>query len=207
MRPTPEMLMNNQSERISINQVTGLVLAGGRGSRLGEIDKGFLDFEDQSLIKRQLNWITPQVSSVLISANQNLSDYEAFGHKVLKDCSDEFLGPLQGIYQGLAACTREWLFVQPVDVPNLPNNTISMLLSSIDDLDKCKKPSIYFLESEVRKHYLSMLIAKAELCNLRNYLDQGKNKVADFLQLQNAICLNLGFGESCFKNINRFSDL
>ncbi|MCF6193920.1 MAG: molybdenum cofactor guanylyltransferase [Kangiellaceae bacterium] len=199
--------MTNQFDKLTLNQITGLVLAGGRGSRLGEIDKGFLDFEGQSLIKRQLTWLTPQVSSVLISANQNISEYENFGYRVLTDDIDEFLGPLQGIYQGLVTCKSEWLYVQPVDVPSLPKNTISMFINRVNNLDDSKKSGIYFLETEVRKHYLSMLIAKAELDNLRKFLAQRKNKVRDFLKLRRAACVNIGFNESCFKNINRPSDL
>jgi len=200
------MNTTNPTEIIVKSQITGLILAGGRGSRLGNVDKGLVERKGQSLIKSQLSWITPQVHTVLISANRNLIYYEEFGYKVLTDDSDEFMGPLQGIYQGLKTCKTDWLFVQPVDVPDLPNNTIRRLLKRIHSLKGTEKSGIYFLKSEEREHFLSMLISKTELANLQDYLLKNKRKVRGLLKLYDAVCLDLGINEVYFKNLNQPND-
>jgi molybdopterin-guanine dinucleotide biosynthesis protein A len=90
-------------------QVTGLILAGGEGRRMGGADKGLLSYQGRPLVAHVLARLAPQVAGVLISANRNLDEYRAFGHEVLPDATDVRVGPLAGLQAGLAACpTPGW---------------------------------------------------------------------------------------------------
>ena len=181
--------------------VSGLILAGGRGSRVDGQDKGLISFQGQPLIERQLNWLNSQVSEILISANRNLDQYTHYGHPVIRDQRTSFPGPLEGIFQGLADCTSEWLFVVPVDVPFLPENLIPHLFAEI----KPGERAIY-LKSQEREHYLLLLIHKSLSEALKRYNDSGQKRVRDFLHSVGARGVDLGIPETRFANLNQLDD-
>ena len=102
-------------------QITGLLLAGGRGSRMGGVDKGWLMLHGRPLAQHVLQRLRPQVGALLISANRHLEDYAALGAPVLRDPEDAaYAGPLAGIAAGLRACATPWLLSAPCDSPFLP---------------------------------------------------------------------------------------
>lgn len=107
--------------------VTGLILAGGRGTRMGNVDKGLQPFEGTSMAQRVLDRLQPQVQAVMISANQNLAAYAAFGVPVWPDNPVGFLGPLAGLYTGLQHCQTPLLVTAPCDSPFLPLDLVSRL--------------------------------------------------------------------------------
>jgi molybdenum cofactor guanylyltransferase len=114
--------------------ITGLVLAGGRGSRMGGIDKGLVRFRGRTLVERVIDRIRPQVGSLMISANRNVDAYRAFGYPVLLDAADglePFPGPLAGLLAGLRAATTPWLAAVPCDAPFLPPDLVSRLVASL----------------------------------------------------------------------------
>ena len=89
--------------------ITGLVLAGGLGRRMGRIDKGLALLDGQPMVTRVLERFRPQVGPLIINANQNLDDYARFGLPVVCDRVEGFAGPLAGLEAGLAACTTPYL--------------------------------------------------------------------------------------------------
>ncbi len=106
---------------ISPAEITGLLLAGGRGARMGGADKGLLQLNGESLARHALRRLRPQAGELLISANRNLADYASLGARVLPDeASQAFSGPLAGMAAGLRACTTPWLLCVPCDGPWLP---------------------------------------------------------------------------------------
>lgn len=113
--------------------ITGLVLAGGAGRRMGGADKGLLDWRGRPLVAWAIERLAPQVGQLMISANRNLDAYRAFGYPVLTDASTEFLGPLAGLRAGLAACKTPWLVCCPCDCPALPADLVARLLSAAED--------------------------------------------------------------------------
>jgi molybdenum cofactor guanylyltransferase len=115
-------------------EITGLVLAGGRGSRMGGVDKGLVEFNGRTLVERVIDRIRPQVGTLMISANRNVDVYRAFGHPVLLDAADgleAFPGPLAGLLAGLRAAATPWLATVPCDAPFLPADLVSRLVSSL----------------------------------------------------------------------------
>ena len=107
--------------------ITGLVLAGGKGSRMGTIDKGLQPFLGKPLFLHAVERLKPQVASVLISANRNESRYAKTGLTVLPDMPPIFSGPLAGFAAGLAHCSTPYLLVVPCDSPFFPDNLASEL--------------------------------------------------------------------------------
>jgi molybdopterin-guanine dinucleotide biosynthesis protein A len=97
--------------------ITALVLAGGRGSRMGGLDKGLLPFCGSCLAGAVLEAIRPQVGAVLVSANRNLDDYARLGAPVVQDGLPGFQGPLAGILAGLERATTPCLLTLPCDGP------------------------------------------------------------------------------------------
>ena len=100
--------------------ITGLVLAGGRGTRMGGVDKGLQSFNGLPLALHALLRLRPQVGEALINANRNLAAYESFGVPVWPDVLADYAGPLAGFLTGLERCETPWLLTVPCDTPLLP---------------------------------------------------------------------------------------
>ncbi|MBA3253488.1 MAG: molybdenum cofactor guanylyltransferase [Pseudomonadota bacterium] len=115
-----------------MKNVTGLVLAGGRGRRVGGADKGWLIYEGRPLIVSVVERFAPQVGPLLISANRNLERYAAFGEVVGDDVADvsgeRFAGPLIGALSGLRRARTDWVAIVPCDAPHLPTDLVPRLL-------------------------------------------------------------------------------
>lgn len=115
---------------IDTNDITGLVLAGGRGSRMGGVDKGLQNFHGVPLALHALRRLQPQVGHVLVSANRNLDAYGAFGAPVCVDALGDYPGPLAGFLAGLAHCTTPWLLTVPCDTPLFPADLAARLATA-----------------------------------------------------------------------------
>jgi len=100
--------------------ITATILAGGRGKRMGETDKGLQPLRDRSLVEWVLECIDPQVDELLIIANRNLERYLEFGYPVLSDRIADFAGPLAGLHAGLSQARSELVLAVPCDTPLLP---------------------------------------------------------------------------------------
>ena len=113
-------------------EITGLILAGGQGQRMGGSDKGLIDLDGRPLIAYVIARLAPQVSTILISANRNPAHYAALGGAaILPDEVADYPGPLAGILSGLRAATTPWLAVVPCDSPFLPLNLVSRLAGQV----------------------------------------------------------------------------
>lgn len=108
-------------------QVTGLVLAGGRGSRMGGVDKGLQPHRGQPLAQHALRRLQAQVGRAMVSANRNLDAYAAFGVPVWPDALPDHPGPLAGFLAGLAHCDTPYLVTVPCDTPNFPVDLVARL--------------------------------------------------------------------------------
>jgi len=110
-----------------------MVLAGGRGMRMGGADKGLLDYQGRPLVLNALDRLRPQVDRLAINANRHLDAYRAFGVPVLTDADDQFSGPLAGMLAGLAHCGTRWLAVVPCDAPHFPLDLVARLAAGRGD--------------------------------------------------------------------------
>jgi molybdenum cofactor guanylyltransferase len=119
------------------NDVTGVILAGGRGTRMGGVDKGLQNFRGMPLALHTMMRLAPQVGEVMINANRNLGAYESFGVPVWPDGNSEFAGPLAGFVVGLEHCETPYLVTVPCDTPLFPQDLVERLFEALerDDAD------------------------------------------------------------------------
>jgi molybdenum cofactor guanylyltransferase len=122
---------------IQSSEITALVLAGGRGSRMGGVDKGLQKFRDTPLALNALLRLQMQagglVGELMVNANRNLAAYEAFGHPVWPDTLPDYAGPLAGFLTGLSHCETPYLLTVPCDSPLFPLDLASRLAAAFDD--------------------------------------------------------------------------
>jgi molybdopterin-guanine dinucleotide biosynthesis protein A len=111
--------------------ITGLILAGGRGSRMGGVDKGLQLHHGVPLALHALQRLRPQVAAVAINANRNLPTYGAFGVPVWPDARPDFAGPLAGMLAGLSNCRTNFVATAPCDTPNFPPDLVARLAEAL----------------------------------------------------------------------------
>jgi molybdopterin-guanine dinucleotide biosynthesis protein A len=107
---------------IEKDDITAVILAGGRGTRMGGADKGLQNFRGMPMAMFTLMRLMPQVSEVMINANRNLSAYESFGVPVWPDSMSDYAGPLAGILTALERCETDYLVTVPCDTPLFPQD-------------------------------------------------------------------------------------
>lgn len=112
--------------------ITGVILAGGQGRRMGGVDKGLQDLDGRPLVQWVLDRLAPQVDSVVINANQNLARYAEFGCTVLPDSIPDFAGPLAGLHAALSQATTPLLLTVPCDSPFLPGDLAQRLREALE---------------------------------------------------------------------------
>ena len=127
--------MNSIPLAIPITDITGLVLAGGRGSRMGGADKGLQPHRGMPLALHTLLRLGPQVGATMINANRNLAAYEAMGAPVWPDALPDYPGPLAGFLSGLERCDTPYLVTVPCDTPNFPDDLVARLAAAMREAD------------------------------------------------------------------------
>ena len=117
---------------IARDDITGLVLAGGRGSRMGGVDKGLQPHRGMPLAMQALLRLAPQVGALMINANRNLGAYESMGVPVWPDALPDYAGPLAGFLAGLERCETPWLVTVPCDTPRFPEDLVARLAAGAE---------------------------------------------------------------------------
>ncbi|MDZ7810743.1 MAG: molybdenum cofactor guanylyltransferase MobA [Arhodomonas sp.] len=112
--------------------ITGVILAGGEGSRMGGVDKGLVEVAGRPLVEHVLGTLQPQVDAVLISANRSLERYRAYGHPVITDAGSGFQGPLAGMAAALAKVHTPLTAFVPCDAPALPPDLVARLRRALE---------------------------------------------------------------------------
>ncbi len=120
---------------ITSEQITGLILAGGRGSRMGGVDKGLQNHAGMPLAMHAILRLGPQVDNLMVNANRNLSAYESFGVPVWPDADSDYSGPLSGFLAGLEHCETPYLVTVPCDTPNFPTDLVARLAAALEGED------------------------------------------------------------------------
>lgn len=117
---------------ISKDDVTGVILAGGRGSRMGGADKGLQNFRGMPMAMFTQLRLAPQVSELMINANRNLAAYESFGVPVWPDGLADYAGPLAGFLTGLEHCETDYMVTVPCDTPLFPQDLVARLAEALE---------------------------------------------------------------------------
>jgi molybdopterin-guanine dinucleotide biosynthesis protein A len=109
-----------------------LILAGGRAQRMGGIDKGLIPFLGKPLIESAIAKLQPQVQTIIINANRNITKYANYGYPVIMDEQPDFSGPLAGFSVALKHCKTPYLLTSPCDSPLLPSNLAESLIAEME---------------------------------------------------------------------------
>ncbi len=117
---------------IATKDITGLILAGGRAQRMGGIDKGLIPFLGKPLIESAIAKLQPQVQTIIINANRNITKYASYGYPVIMDEQPDFSGPLAGFSVALKHCKTSYLLTSPCDSPLLPSNLAESLIAEME---------------------------------------------------------------------------
>jgi molybdopterin-guanine dinucleotide biosynthesis protein A len=163
-------------------RITGLVLAGGRGTRMGGLDKGLQLLAGEPLASHVLNRIAEQVETVLISANRHLEDYARLGSahnaRIVTDASRDFPGPLAGLLAGLRASSTEFVLCAPCDTPCLPSDLAARLLAALDaEHADVAVAATRDAAGDVTLHPVVALVRTTLSNDLATYLMSGERKV------------------------------
>jgi len=184
-------------------QISGLILAGGRSSRMDGNDKGLLMLLGRPMIDHVINRLKAQVGQVLISANRHLDSYEKFGYEVLVDDYDDYRGPLAGMSRGLAQCKSEYLLTVPCDGPLLPLDLASRMLECAQQ----KKAKAVLAFDGQYKQPTYNLIHKDLSAQLTQSLEHNEHKLGKWLMDNGAHKLDFADQKSAFLNVNTPADL
>jgi len=183
--------------------ITGVVLAGGLGSRLDGNDKGLVAVANRPMISYVIERFAPQVNSLLISANRNASRYREFGYPVIEDALADYPGPLAGIAAALGRCETRFLATAPCDSPFLPTDLVSRLTAALDT----SEADISVAFSGDRPQPVFSLISTQLLDSLTGYLINVGRKISLWYRQENFVELDFGADVSAFSNINSPTDL
>jgi molybdopterin-guanine dinucleotide biosynthesis protein A len=187
-----------------ITQITGLILAGGRGSRMGNVDKGLQSFRGAPMILHAIMRMSPQTGSLMINANQNLGPYEGFGLPVWPDQLSGFEGPLAGIQTGLMHCETEYMVTAPCDSPFLPDDLVSRLANAIGEADVAVAVTD---DGERRQPHPVFCLMKASLLpHLTQFLQEGGRKIGAWYRSLDFVEVVFP-DEIAFRNINTLEEL
>lgn len=197
------------------NQITGIVLAGGRGSRMGGVDKGLQLYNGTPLAKHAIQRLRPQVGELLINANRNLEIYQTWGSEVstevIVDKLADFAGPLAGFLVGLQQCKTPFLMTVPCDTPRFPADLVTRLseaqVQNDADIAMVSSPD----EEGVLRHQPVFCLMKRELVeSLKVFTDAGGRKIGAWAVDHKLVRVNfdeLHDDPKAFYNANTLEDL
>ena len=154
-------------------QVTGVILAGGRATRMGGVDKGLVQIGGRPMIAWVVDTLRSQVADVLINANRNHDTYRGFGCDVVDDGDSEFRGPLAGMASGMRRAHTPYIAVVPCDSPLLHGG----LVQRLHDAARASGAPIAAAHDGERLQPVFALLACELLDDLAGYLDDGERKI------------------------------
>jgi molybdenum cofactor guanylyltransferase len=186
--------------------VTGLILAGGRGSRMGGVDKGLQPFRGKPMVAQVMQRFAPQVDALAINANQNLDVYRAFARPVWQDIAPESEGPLAGMHTGLMHCATRYLATAPCDSPFLPMDLVARLREAVETHHAKAAYAATGTGGPRQSHPVFCLLDASVLPSLAAYLQRGERKVLGWLASIGAIEVRFT-DEAEFRNINTLEEL
>jgi molybdopterin-guanine dinucleotide biosynthesis protein A len=193
--------------------VTGLILAGGLGRRMGGIDKGLHPWQGRPLVQHVLQRLAPQVGRLAINANRNVEQYAALGLPVHSDAQARdgavpYAGPMAGLLAGLNACQTDWLVSVPCDAPLLPLDLVERLIGALADTPT---PRLAVAVSRERDGTLQhqpvfCLIHTSLRPSLTDWVTSGQSKVLLWLKQEECAQAVFEHGDGFF-NANTLDDL
>jgi molybdopterin-guanine dinucleotide biosynthesis protein A len=188
---------------IARDAVTGVVLAGGQGRRMGGVDKGLVELRGRPLVSWVIERLAPQTGSLIINANQNVERYAAFGYPVVRDALEGFAGPLAGLHAALGAATGDWLVTAPCDSPFLPLDLVARLCAAaaLDDA------TLAVARTFDQPHPVFALVRRDVHAHLERFLANGGRKIDAWYATLRVTEVPFDDEADAFRNINTIAEL
>jgi molybdopterin-guanine dinucleotide biosynthesis protein A len=184
-----------------VTSITGLILAGGQGRRMGGVDKGLQLLRGKPMAQWAMERLAPQVDEVLINCNQNLDAYARFGYRLVPDQVGGFAGPLAGLHAGLKAAAHPLVVTVPCDSPFLPEDLVSRLNDYID------KNDLAVAKTGDQPHPVFSLVRKDVLDSLEAFLAGGGRKIDAWYASLRTVEVSFDDEADAFRNINTLEEL
>jgi molybdopterin-guanine dinucleotide biosynthesis protein A len=165
--------LQTETTNYPLAPVTGVILAGGQGRRMGGVDKGMQSFRGRTLVEWVIDRLRPQVDELLINANQNRDLYERHGYRVIADEVDGFAGPLAGLHSALAAASHDLVLTVPCDSPFLATDLAERLYRGWRE--SCADVAVAFTGPQA--HPVFCLARRTLLPHLSEFLTRGGRKI------------------------------
>jgi molybdenum cofactor guanylyltransferase len=191
---------------IDKQHITGPVLAGGRGSRMGGVDKGLQPHHGMPLAQHALLRLGPQVGELMINANRNLGAYESMGVPVWPDASADYPGPLAGLLAGLERCETPYLVSVPCDTPNFPDDLVAKLAQALVEQQADIAMAAIREDGQLRTQPVFCLLKSELMESLVAYLHSGERKIDRWTAMHR--CVPVLFDDAAaFFNANTLAEL
>jgi molybdenum cofactor guanylyltransferase len=185
-------------DRSEQENITGVVLAGGRGSRMGGQDKGLVELAGRPLVAHVLDALGPQVGRVIVNANRNLDIYRGLGFPVFVDDLAEFQGPLAGFAGAMAAAGTGFVLLVPCDGPELARDFAERLYRALHE----EGAEIAVAHDGRRLQPVHALLATSLLPDLQRFLAQGDRKIDRWYARHRVATVDFSDRPDMFRNVN-----
>ena len=183
--------------------ITGVILAGGQGRRMGSVDKGLVTLDGRPMVAHVLERLRPQVDEILINANQHHAEYAAFGHPVVADALGGFAGPLAGLQVALLRASFPLLSTVPCDSPFLPADLVERLAAALH----AAQADLAVARTFDQPHPVFALVRRDVLPHLEGFLDSGGRKIDAWYATLKTVEVAFDDEADAFRNINTVAEL
>lgn len=184
-------------------KITGVILAGGQGRRMGSVDKGLVELRGQPMVAHVIERFGPQVDELIINANQNAERYAAFGYPVFPDDIGGFAGPLAGLHAALARAQHPLVATAPCDSPFLPADLVERLYRGLTQADA----ELAVARTFDQPHPVFCLCRRDVLAHLDEFLAGGGRKIDFWYATLKVVEVQFDDEEDAFRNINTRDEL
>lgn len=186
-----------------IPRVTGLILAGGQGRRMGNVDKGLQPLRGRPMVAWVLERLAPQVTEVIVNANQNQAEYARLGCRVVGDEIGGFAGPLAGLQAGLKANVHPFLVTVPCDSPFLPRDLVARLHAALI----ANHADLAVAKTGDQPHPVFSLVRESLAGHLTKFLETGGRKIDAWYASLKVVEVPFDDEADAFSNINTPEEL
>ncbi len=178
--------------------ITGVILAGGRGSRMGGEDKGLVLLNGRLMVEHVAMRLQPQVKELLISANRNQERYAVLGYRVIADLLPDYQGPLAGMATALQAAGTPYVVTVPCDSPLIGTDLVARLGRALvrEDAD------VAVAFDGERTHPVFLFLKRSLLASLLAFLDAGERKIDRWFGRHRVAMADFADCPEAFANVN-----
>lgn len=183
--------------------LTGIVLAGGLGRRMGGVDKGLIELDGRPMVAHVIARLSAQVGPIVVNANQNAERYALLGYPVVPDAVGGFAGPLAGLHAGLAHTTTTYAVSVPCDSPFLPDDLVARLADGLQG----NEAQLAVARTFDQPHPVFALVRADVLPHLAAFLSAGGRKIDAWYATLRVVEVAFDDCANAFRNINTRDEL